>query len=200
MNMGAEHLVFWDTERGREERYDFASLGLPSNIACSFAGAFRVLTGGYRSSSRQQAWLRVRRFARYLTQGSTNPLAAVGDPNILLRYKQELLKQNMLVKTAGSHYNFARQLVRWLVEHDSEGPCRSARLFRGPSMLAREKYNVRDHDFSPQVLQRIAAICKREIDVIIERFNVRERILRGEDVPEAQLGGIQLKQLRDLFA
>lgn len=193
-------IVFWDAERGREDRYDFISLGLPADTARSFAAAFRVITGGYRAGSRQQAWLRLRRFSRFLTQDPTDPLAALSDPNVLLRYKQELLKQKVLLKTAGSHYNSARQLVRWLVEHDSEGPWRFALLFRGPSMLTRERHNVRDNDISPQLLQRIASICKHQVDAIIERFSVRERVLRGEEVSETELGGMRLKDLREVLA
>jgi hypothetical protein len=196
-------LLFWDEERGREERYDFSRLGLPPKIARSFATAFKTLTGGYRASSRQQAWLHLRRFARYLSEGADASLRRLSDPNVLLGYKEALLRQMRLQKTAGSRYNFARQLLRWLVENEQDGPWRSAILFGGVSTLVRETHNVRDNEVSPRLLHRIASACKVEIDQIIERFGMRERVLRGEEVSSAQLDGIRpdlLKQVLELEA
>ncbi len=76
------------------------------------------------------AWLHLRRFARYLTQESSDSLRLLSDPNVLLRYKESLLSQKRLQKTAGTRYNFARQVIRWLAENEKDGPWKSAILFR----------------------------------------------------------------------
>lgn len=200
MKTVAARVTFWDDERGREDAFDFASLGLPANITRSFVTAFKTMTGGYRASSRQQAWLHLRRFASYLTDGAVGSLTSrLSDPNILLRYKEALLRQKRLQKTAGTRYNFARMLLRWLVENDKDGPWRSAIVFGGASTLTREAHNVRDNDISPQLLHRIASACKHEIDQAVERFDIGKRVLRGEIVPPAKLGGIRLDLLRQVL-
>jgi len=200
MSADAGSVVFWDNERGREDRYDFARLGLSPRVARSFATAFKTITGGYRASSRQQAWLHLRRFACYLTQESSDSLRLLSDPNVLLRYKEALLSQKRLQKTAGTRYNFARQVIRWLAENEKDGPWKSAILFRGSSTLIRETHNVRDNEVSPELLRRIASACKREVDQVIERFGVRERVLRGEEVSAADLGGVRLDLLNQVLA
>lgn len=135
-----------------------------------------------------------------MTQDPSDPLGALSDPNVLQRYRQWLLKERSLQKTAGSRYNFARQVLRWLVENERDGPWSAAILFSGASMLVREAHNVRDNEVSPKLLNRIASACKAEIDQIIERFGVRDRILRGEEVPAAVLSGLRLDHLREVLA
>ena len=193
-------LQFWDEERERAERYDFSFLALPPTVARSFATAFKTLTGGYRASSRHQAWLHLRRFTRYLSDGAHDPLNRLSDPHVLLGYKEALLRQKRLQKTGGSRYNFARQMLRWLAENEQDGPWRSVILFGGVATLKRETHNVRDNEISPKLLHRIASACKVEIEQVIERFGVRERVLRGEEVPSAQLGGMRLDLLKEVLA
>jgi hypothetical protein len=54
--------MFYDPERCREDRYDFASLRLPPATCRLFARAFRGMMGAVRVSSRRQAWHQMERF------------------------------------------------------------------------------------------------------------------------------------------
>lgn len=198
MSANAINVVFWDDERGRQDRYDFAALGLPPRITRSFATAFKTITGAYRASSRQQAWFKLRRFARFLTHESPD---ALSDPNVMLTYKKALHRDRTELKAARSGYNFARRLLRWLVENEKDGPWRSAILFKGASTFVRESGGkTGETEISPQLLHRIAAACKREVDQVIGRFGVRERVLRGEEVSAAELGGLRLDLFRQVLA
>lgn len=196
----ATDVAFWDDERGRDDRYDFTTLGLPANIAGSFALAFKVITGGYRKTSRRQFWLLLRRFVEYLRSGSDDALTLLSDPEVLLRYKEALVRQQKLQKTAVPRVNGALRIMRWLVENE-DGPWRSVILFKGATAtLSREKHRVRNNEVSPQLLHRIVSACKCEVDQFINKLSVRERVLRGEAVPSAELDGIRLDLLRQVLS
>lgn len=201
MTAGPLTLVFWDAERGREDRYDFASLGLPAKVARCFATAFKTITGAHRAITRQHAWVCLRDFARYLTQPPSNPIRRLSDPNVLLLYKENLLREHGPLKPGTfRYYNLGRQLLRWLVANEKDGPWGSAILFRGAPTFVREGRKARRNEVSPQLLRRIASVCKREIDQTIERFGVRERVLQGKEVSSAEIGGVPLDVFRKILA
>lgn len=193
-------VVFWDEERGREDRYDFSQLSLPEPIRHDFAKAFKSITGAYRATGRTQAWRNLRRFAMFLRKDPAGVDQTIADPNLLLHYKADLLESKVLRKTARSQYNFARQLVSWLVENAPRGPWRSAIVVRATSMMAGEVHNVRDNAISPSQLRRIAEYCKREVDRVIARFAARERAERGEEIAPADLGGIPVRKFKAVIA
>jgi hypothetical protein len=192
--------VFWDEERGREDPYDFAQLELPDPISRAFAKAFKTITGAYRGLGRKQAWRHVTRFARFLKMDAAGVQKVLADPNLLIRYKADLLQRKVMRKTACGHYNFARQLLCWLIDNAENGPWQTAIIFRAPSMMSREAHNVRDNPVSPEQLRTIATHCKREIDLIMQRFTVRERVERGEEVSRSELGGISPRKFKEIIA
>lgn len=191
--------VFWDSERGREYRYDFAGLRLPPTVSAAFQRAFTVITGAYRSTSRQQMWGHIRGFARFLRRDSSGAAKALSHRNLLLRYKTYLLRLNVGTRVIRTRYNFARRLIEWLMANESDGPWRSAVLFQG-SVYPRLRREARSEILSPKVLGHIVACCKREVDLIIRCFSVRERLEGGEDVSQLEAPGIRLQYLREVIA
>jgi hypothetical protein len=194
------HVVFWDADRGRDDRYDFARLGLPEETSRAFARAFEAITGGYRALGRKQAWRHLRRFARFLGREAMGVRDRLADPNLLIRYKEELLHSGVLRKTSLDHYNFARRLISWLIDNTEEGLWRSAILYRAPDMMSAESYLIRINAITPLQLRRITMECKREIAKIRRQLRVRERIEHGEHVPQTECDGISLHQLKELIA
>ena len=67
-------------------------------------------------------------------------------------------------------------------------------------MMSREAQNVRDNMVTPKQLRLIAGYCKREIDQIVQRFSVRERAERGEELSRSELGGIPPYKFKELIA
>jgi hypothetical protein len=196
---GDRMAVFWDSERGREYRYDFAGLRLPPTVSAAFQRAFTVITGAYRSISRQQMWGHIRGFARFLRRDPSGAARALSHRNLLLRYKTHLLRLNVGTRVIRTRYNFARRLIEWLMANESDGPWRSAVLFQG-SVYPRLRREARSEILSPKVLGHIVACCKREVDQIIRCFSVRERLERGEDVSQLEAPGIRLREVVALEA
>lgn len=191
--------TFHDPERGREDRYDFSALSIPPATARLFARGFTGMMGAVRVSSRRQAWRHLVRFATFLNEQPEGVERALADVNILVRYRASLSQKRLDAGTLTSRFNLVRRFLAWYAE-DRGRP--HPALFRGPAA----KFPQRDRstplrELTPEDLRRIASICKREIDRIIQDISVRERIERGEEVTTAELGvGVRVSSLRKLIA
>src|ERR1700748_3746069 len=89
-------VVFWDEERERELRYDFSQLELPEPIRRDFVKAFKSITGAYRAMGRTQAWHNLRRFTMFLRKDPAGIDQIIAHPDLLLRYKADLLESQVL--------------------------------------------------------------------------------------------------------
>lgn len=189
--------TFYDPERCREDRYDFSRLSLPLTTARVFARAFRGMMGAVRVSSRRQAWRQLVRFARFLLQQPEGVERALADPNILARYRVDLSGDRGCAMTLSSRFNLVRRLLAWLAE---DGSFPHPTVFRGPPARFPERGDSAvSRELAAEDLRRIASICKREIDRIIQDFSVRERIERGEQVASTDVVGFRVSALHKLI-
>ncbi len=190
--------VFYDPERCREDRYDFAQLSLPAPTARMFARAFQGMMGALRVSSRRQAWRQLARFARFLRQQPEGVERTLADPNVLIRYRTDLSEDRVCVMTLSTRFHLVRRFLAWTAE-DSPSPHVAA--FRGPApqFPDRGEHTI-SRELAAEDVHRIASICKREVDCIIRDFSVRERLERGESVDTSELVGLRVSSLRKLIA
>ena len=173
--------MFYDPERCREDRYDFASLRLPPATCRLFARAFRGMMGAVRVSSRRQAWHQMERFARFLTQQSQGVERSLSDANLLTRFHRDLLQDQVCATTLSSRFNMVRRLLTWVAE---DGGCPDPAIFRGPPPQFPQRVGSSSvpHELAAEDLRRVVSPCKREIDQVFKDFSVRERFERGEHV------------------
>lgn len=191
--------TFHDPERCRDDRYDFSRLSLPATTARLFARAFIGMMGAVRVSSRRQAWRHLARFASFLSEQPDGVERALADTNILVRYRESLSQQRVCAGTLTSRFNLVRRVLAWCAE-DRGRP--HPALFGGPAaQFPQRSTSPPFRELTAEDLRRIASICKREIDRVIQDFSVRERIERGEQVTSAELGdGLRVSTLRKLMA
>jgi hypothetical protein len=190
--------VFYDPERCREDRYDFGQLSLPPSTTRLIARAFQSMMGAVRVSSRRQAWRQLVRFAHFLNEQPEGVERTLVDMNILVRYRSDLSRDRVDAMTLSSRFNMVRRLLAWWAE-DRGRP--HPALFRGPAPRFPERSNPTSlRELTAEDLRRIASICKREIDRVIEDFSVRERLERGEAVASTELKGLRVSSLRKLIA
>jgi hypothetical protein len=190
--------IFYDPERCREDRYDFARLSLPASTARMLARAFQGMMGAMRVSSRRQAWGQLVRFARFLKEQPEGVERTLCDPNVLVRYRADLAQDRVCAMTLSTRFHLVRRLLAWWA--DDNGRPQPA-LFRGPAPQFPERGNSAiSRDLAAEDLRRIASICKREIDRVIQDFSVRERLERGEHVASSELDGLRASALHKLIA
>jgi hypothetical protein len=195
---GPLECIFYDPERRREDRYDFARLALPPSTARVFVRAFQGMLGAVRVSSRRQAWRQVVRFARFLLQQSEGVERTLRDEDILTRYGQHLSRDRVCATTLASRFNLARRLLVSIAEERGrpQPPVIRGRPPRFPDRGA----SAVSRELSPGEVRRIASACKREIDRTVQDFSVRERIERGEHVSPSEVIGFRVSALAKLIA
>jgi hypothetical protein len=193
MNEKPQVLCFWDPVRGREDRYDFRSLRFPAKIREAFELAFRTLNGAIRANSRRQAWFNLLYFAAFLREDSRGVRVALSEPQLLLNYRAAVLRQKILRRTGAVRLNLARRMIDWLAHNVEDGPWRSVILLRGRSLVEPTPYIAKPTHVDAALVRRVASICKREIDQIINDFECRERLDHGQKVSSRELGAFHLK-------
>jgi hypothetical protein len=174
---------FYDPERKRWEIYNFAMEGLDAKIAKDISGAFIELTGHYHPRSRRQAW----RSTKLLCFSIIERKLSLDDRcnDVLAGFAKYLNSGSRLKKTNGSHYNFCRRLVGWLAE-TSESVFWVRQIIQLFD-FSREHKNSRDNDISFEELQKIVAVCKKEIAGVRRDFAVSLAIEKGESVSHPEL-------------
>jgi hypothetical protein len=200
MNEKPQVVCFWDPVRGREDRYDFRSLRFPAKIREAFELAFRTLNGAIRANSRRQAWFNLLYFAAFLREDSRGVRVALSEPQLLLNYRAAVLRQKILRRTGAVRLNLARRMIDWLAHNVEDGPWRSVILLRGRSFVEPTPYIAKPTHVDAALVRRVASICKREIDQIINDFECRERLEHGQKVSSRELGGLSPQALRELIA
>ncbi|SEE74019.1 hypothetical protein [Pseudomonas coleopterorum] len=174
---------FYDPERKRWEIYSFAMEGLDNKIAKDISGAFIELTGHYHPRSRRQAWRSTKLLCASIIERSLSLDDGCND--VLAGFAKFLASGSRLKKTNGSHYNFCRRLICWLSE-TSESVFWVRQIIQVFD-FARERNNNRDNDISIDELQKIVAVCKKEVAGIRRDFAVSRAIEKGESVSHPEL-------------
>ncbi|HHR0480905.1 hypothetical protein F3G89_31195 [Pseudomonas aeruginosa] len=183
---------FHDSSRGRRDNYTVFRSDIDELVLLDIKSAFLALTGHYAARSRRQAWRSVVKFMDVLSSG-----VDVTKKSILAQFHAYLENSSRLRKTNGAHFNFIRSMVRWLSEFGSHELWSAQIIIDG--RFPREIRNVRDNDLTQEELRRIAAICKREIDVIMHRMAIAEAIRVGGPFEDPTLSARDIKTLQKLI-
>lgn len=164
------------------DSYDFSSLGLPGTPSRTLLAAFSGVTSTYRVASRKQAWASLRKFAKFLNETKGDPWKNMLSCTVSLKY-EEWLKNALLLKTGGSHYNFLRLLYAWLGANDASRSVVWMNVHFPVGRFGREEECPRQNILSPDELRSVLVASKRGIDDVRSRMGVMTALASGAQVP-----------------
>ena len=192
-------VTFTDAETGKSRTYDFATLGLPADIAALLSGVFRHHLAPNRPATRGLYWHGVRTLARFIRQDPGVKAVTDLTTAMVRRYKAWLDRQrHFRNNTPWSEQHRAHQLYgfRTLMVVAKRLPFgeRMPRIdFPSAPYPNREPAADQPH-LSDTELKAVIKACKDAIDEVMERFEAGRAIL-SKDAHDEESGRDRLIRL-----
>ena len=167
-------LVFLDPLTGKDDIYNYSTLGLPEPWSSGFRDGFMNITANYKRVSRRQAWRSIIKFSEFMK----------GEPqrtdNVIVRFGVYLYNLNLKNSTCGSHYNFIKALAQYATDvGDIKIP----------------EQSLIDFDFGRSEQLKREVLSRSQLALIykackVDLRQVREDFLNGVEVGKATVNSV----------